>query len=60
MKPRLFKLLEIAIDEGIEYGWRRAHKHTESPSEDSIKAEISNAIFSELHEYFIFSDDELS
>lgn len=60
MKPRTFAIFEIAIEEGIEYGWRRAHKHTDSPSEDTIKEEISNAIFSELHKYFSFDEEDFS
>lgn len=60
MKPKLFYLLEKAIEEGIDYGWRRAHKHSDSPSEGTIKEEISNAIFSSLHDYFTFDEEDFS
>ena len=60
MKPKFFYLLEKAIEEGIDYGWRRAHKHSDSPSEGVIKEEISNAIFSSLHDYFTFDEEDFS
>lgn len=60
MKPKFFNLLEKAIEEGIDYGWRRAHKHSDSPSEGVIKEEISNAIFSSLHDYFTFDEEDFS
>jgi len=60
MKPKFFSLLEKAIEEGIDYGWRRAHKHVETPSEGTLKEEISNAIFSSLHDYFTFDEEDFS
>jgi len=60
MKPKFFKLLEMAVEEGIETGWRRAHKHNDSPHEHTIKTEISDAIFSTFHEYFTFEEEDFS
>lgn len=56
MKPRLFKLLEQCIDSGITLGYSRAHKHTDSPTEQHLVHEISNAISNELHEWFSFDE----
>jgi hypothetical protein len=46
----------MCIENGIEYGWRRAHKHTDEPTEDVIKGEISHAIELEMYEWFEFEE----
>ena len=56
MTPRFKKLLETCIENGIDHGWRRAHKHTETPTEDIIKGEIQHAIELELYEWFEFEE----
>jgi hypothetical protein len=58
MKPKHRQLLERCLEDGIEYGWRRAHKHEEKPTEDAIKNEILHAISIELHEWFNFEEDK--
>jgi hypothetical protein len=50
--------LDRCLEDGIEYGWRRAHKHDETPHEDVIKTEILHAISIELHEWFNFEEDK--
>ena len=52
MKPKLRHVLELAIKNGIDYGWNRAHKHTDTPSEDLIKQEMEEAIWHEIYEWF--------
>ena len=58
MKPKIYHILNIAIEEGVQRGWRRAHKHVENPSEESIKEAIEDAVMSEIHEYFTFDESE--
>jgi hypothetical protein len=33
MKPKFHVILEQAVEQGVSYGYRRAHKHVENPSE---------------------------
>lgn len=54
LRPRLDRILDLCIENGIELGWNRAHKHTDNPPADTIKAEIAQAIWTELDEYFDF------
>jgi hypothetical protein len=54
LRPRLDRILDLCIENGIELGWNRAHKHTDNPQDDAIKAEIAQAIWAELDEYFDF------
>lgn len=51
-------LLECVIATGIEVGWRRAHKHTDTPDEECIRTHIENAIWLGLDEAFNISDRE--
>lgn len=54
MKPKTIPLLENCIKDGIAYGWSRAHKHVDHPSEDLIKQEIENHIWNAIYESFDF------
>jgi hypothetical protein len=52
MKPKTHLVLEMCIKSGIDWGWSRAHKHTDNPNENLIKQEIENAIELEIYEWF--------
>lgn len=40
MKVRAYDVLRRAVEEGTAYGWRRAHKHSDTPGEDAIVDQI--------------------
>jgi hypothetical protein len=51
----------MAIKNGIDYGWNRAHKHTDTPNENLIKQEIENQIWNSIYEWFDMGErDEVS
>ena len=52
MKPKSHLVLELCIKQGIDYGWMRAHKHTDTPSDDLIKQEIEEEIWNQVWEWF--------
>ena len=58
MRPKIRPLLEMCINEGVLRGYRRAHKHVENPTEESICQHIEEQVMSSLYEYFEF-DEEL-
>lgn len=58
MKPRLRELLKRAVDDGLTYGWSRAHKHTDRPERETAQAEIEAAIWAEIDEIFVFDTPE--
>jgi hypothetical protein len=58
MKPKFHKILEQAINEGVSYGYRRAHKHIENPTEGAIIDSIVEQVMNSLDEYFTFEDNE--
>jgi hypothetical protein len=48
-----------AVEEGVRYGWNRAHKHTSTPDAESVKEEIEQAIMNSVCEFFSFDSPEL-
>ena len=52
MKPKPGHVLELAIKNGIDYGWNRAHKYADTPNENLIKQEMEEAIWHEIYEWF--------
>jgi hypothetical protein len=52
MKANTGKLFEMCVENGIEFGWRKAHKHSDNPTEGVIKNEILHAINLEFYEWF--------
>jgi hypothetical protein len=50
MKPSTYNIVRDCVENGIRYGIRRAHKHTDEPSEDLLESEIYSAIVTELDE----------
>lgn len=58
MKAKTRVILEMAIEEGVARGWRRAHKHTDSPSEQAVKDAIEDCVMAQIYEYFSFEDFE--
>lgn len=58
MKPKLLRILEDCIADGIGHGFTRAHKHTDTPDRSVIESQIYDAIFLQIHEYFDFEEIE--
>lgn len=56
MRPKTLPLLEQCIEVGVKRGWHRAHKHNDSPDEDTIINEIEHCVMSEIYEWFDFED----
>jgi len=57
MKAKEYNLIYKCVEDGIEYGWNRAHKHVEDPEPQNIKDAIHLAIMNELCEWFTFEED---
>lgn len=57
MKPREYKLMQECVEAGVSYGLRRAHKHTDDPTEQQIEAAIVDAVMNEIAESWNFDDD---
>ena len=57
MKPKFNVILEQALEEGVKRGYRRAFKHIDDPTEESICQHIEEQVMSSLYEYFDFDDE---
>lgn len=58
MRAREYRLLERCVDEGLQRGFRRAYKHTDCPTDESILESIHCNIMGEINEWFSFPTDE--
>jgi len=58
MKPNFRKVLEIALEEGVRYGYSRAHKHIENPTEGAIIDSIVEQVINSLDEWFDFDEED--
>ena len=56
LRPNVYKVLERAVEDGVRYGYRRAFKHNDHPSEEAICEAVENAVMSEIGEWFEFGD----
>jgi hypothetical protein len=54
MKPKFLPVLEMCIENGLTYGYRRAFKHDDKPTEEMITEQIRQCIMHELYEWFDF------
>jgi hypothetical protein len=58
MKPKIYKILNDAVEVGISRGYRRAFKHSDTPSEEHILTSIETEVMNEISEYFTFTDTD--
>lgn len=61
MRANEYLILDEAVENGVSYGYERAHKHTDNPDAESIKDAIRLAVMNEICQYFFFdgeSDDD--
>ena len=58
MKVRAYPVLCRAIEDGVAYGWRRAHKHLDAPDAQAIEEQIVTAVVNEICQYFDFDDTQ--
>ena len=57
MKPKFSKVLETAVEQGVSYGYLRAHKHIENPTEGAIIDSIVEQVMNSLDEWFDFEEE---
>ena len=57
MKPKVHKILEMAVEQGVSYGYRRAHKHIENPTEGAIIDSVVEQVMNSIDEWFNFEEE---
>ena len=58
MRIKMYTLIERIVEEGIDAGWNRAHKHTDTPAEETIKSCIDEYILYGFDEVFEFDQEQ--
>jgi len=58
LRPKTYRVLELAVEEGVALGWNRAHKYEENPHEETIKDVIRANVMNTICEWFTFDDEE--
>ena len=58
MKAKTRVILEMAIEQGVARGYRRAYKHVDNPNEGSIMAHLEECVMEQIHEYFDFDEED--
>lgn len=56
LKFRTYTLVERAVEEGINGGWMKAHKHTNTPRAEDVKERIREYVMLALDEILIWED----
>jgi hypothetical protein len=56
MKPNTYKIIATAVDTGTLLGWHRAHKHTDTPTDEQVHDAIVDAVMLEICEWFDFEE----
>jgi len=59
MKVKMYKLIQEIVESGVDAGYLRAHKHTDTPIEETIKHCIEQYIMNGFDEHFTFEHEEL-
>lgn len=56
IRVKAYDVLQRAVEDGLNYGWRRAHKHTDTPHEEATKDALFNGVMDEIASYFDFDE----
>ena len=59
MKLKMYSLIQQIVESGVDAGFNRAHKHTDTPDEETIKQCIEGYIMNGFDEHFTFEHEEL-
>ena len=58
MKVKMYPLIQQIVEQGTYAGYHRAHKHTDTPAEYTIKSCIEEYIMNGFDEAFEFDMEE--
>lgn len=58
MKANEYQVLQTAVDEGVSWGFARAYKYTEEPTEDQLREAIKQAVLDSICDWFKFDESD--
>jgi len=56
LKPKTYRILSEAVENGVRYGHYRSYKHTDDPDPEQVKDTIINSVMNEIFEWFDIDD----
>lgn len=56
MRAKEFALMSRCVEDGVAYGYTRAHKHTDTPTEEEIRRAIYDAVLNEICDCFYLDE----
>lgn len=60
MKPKTYRILERAIEEGVQTAWNnRVFKYEDNPSDERVVEVITDCVMLAIDEVFTFEDEHL-
>lgn len=57
MQANEYRVMEQAVEEGVKYGFAKAYKYHDAPSEDHVKEAVMDAVMSSICDWFHFSSN---
>lgn len=60
LKPKAAPVLELAIEQGVARGFRKAYKHMENPAQEYVAMAVEEEVISSIYEWFEVSDGILT
>jgi len=58
VKLNTYQIIDDAIYSAVRYGYNRAHKYSDNPSEESMIEQIHRAVMNDLNEIINFDDEK--
>ncbi|MCC7542390.1 MAG: hypothetical protein IT379_39595 [Deltaproteobacteria bacterium] len=58
IRIRAYPVIERAVNEGLSAGWRRAHKHTDTPTVEAILEQLERDVLACLDGVVAFDPHE--
>jgi hypothetical protein len=56
MTPDAYKIIHMAVEDGVAIGVRRAFKYTDTPTEDQMIETIRQEVMNQICEWFKFAE----
>lgn len=56
MKPKIYRLIEECVENGVEAGINRAYKHADNPTRGQIYDTVIRDVMFQINEWFDFEE----
>ena len=56
MKPKIYRLIEECVENGVQAGINHAYKHTDTPTQEQMYDSISRHVMFQINDWFDFEE----